>query len=66
MIVNASIQLDDQAMFSAVEIHDEAAQRMLATKLQTFEPSAPQTLPQTLLCGRHFLPQLPRSFLDCW
>jgi hypothetical protein len=45
-IVVAAVNLEDEAQLSAVEVADEAANRMLAAELETEQPAVTQQAPR--------------------
>ena len=57
-----AIHFDDQPMFETDKIHDERADRLLASKLRGSDLTALELLPQPPFCVRWVIAQLPRAF----
>jgi hypothetical protein len=55
LLMDTAVDLHDDALAVAVEVHDEAIYDLLATEVETAELVAPQALPQPPLGGSHFV-----------
>jgi hypothetical protein len=62
--MNAPINLNNQAMFGAVEISNERSKRMLATKLQSVQLATAQMIPEQFFRWGHRFAQLPGTLFD--
>jgi hypothetical protein len=54
-----AIELYDQTLLRATEIHDEPSDGILATKLETVQLSAPQAKPERTFCVGLPTPESP-------
>jgi hypothetical protein len=61
VIVLASIDLDDQPLLQADEVHDVSPERVLSAKPVSFELSFPQSTPQNTFGIGHVTTKLARS-----
>jgi hypothetical protein len=60
VLVDLSINLDDDSSIAAAEVRDEGADGVLAKELQPVELPATQPPPQESLCWRQIPPKLSR------
>ena len=64
LIMNGTVNFDDEFNFCAVEVYDKAAYRMLSTESQTAKPFLSQALPKQVFRRSEILAHFARAFLD--